>query len=88
MIEPAAPTFLCRSWAAYRLLQEGQVEAAEDELAAAFGFRNERIKREGRLIAKMIVPNGLTPEQELAFYSKAQDVLKQVAIEKGFKVPE
>lgn len=69
------PTLLCRAWAAFRLLEEGRANAAEDELAAAFGYTIRRIEHEGRLLAKIKLRTGLTTEREAAAYDQMLSII-------------
>ncbi len=81
------PTFLCRTYAAYKLLHVGKTQEAEDELAAAFGYHITRIERNGKLLAKWSMRLDLTPEEEAAFYEKMQHIIMDKAGEVGVKLP-
>ena len=69
------PTTEMRAWSALRLLEQGLPEAAEDELAAAFGYTIQRIKHQGRLLAKIKLSNSLTPDEEAKAYEEMQAIL-------------
>lgn len=63
MSDQANPTFLCHAWAAFKLLQEGNSKAAEQELANAFGFTIREIYHEGRWLGKLTLNDRVSPEQ-------------------------
>lgn len=76
MRTPEGPTFLCRAYAAYRLLSVGKAREAEDELAAGFGQVIQRIERDGKVLCKMVYPSDLTDEQMLRYLQGCQDAMK------------
>jgi hypothetical protein len=69
-----------RAYAAWKLLQNGLPDSAEDELAALHGMINYRIRHHGRLLCKLTLPIAMTPEEWKAVFVQAQMILKhQVA---------
>jgi hypothetical protein len=69
-----------RAYAAWRMLQNGLPESAEDELAAMHGMMNYRIRHKGRLLCKLTLPIDMSDEDWTSALAQITVILGQQVV--------